>query len=108
MVLRAVADAVVGRDRWDCLDCDPVDLTSGQFVDEHLDLSVSDAVGSVALTRSYSSSVPGVGVFGVGGTHSYDLFITGSCAAGQPMMLNLPGAGRFASIGSGGARVVCT
>ena len=100
----AIFDALVGRGRSDCADCDPVDLTSGQFVDEHLDLSTEDAAGSLALTRSYSSSLDNVGPFGRGGSHNYDIRLYGRCEPSQKMFLWVPGEGaiQFDRFGGGG------
>lgn len=100
-LLRWVGDQIANAAGFPCSGCDPVDLSSGNLVDSHTDLALSDQLGGVSLTRYYSTSLqatgsaPPVGPFGTSGTDSYDITISGSCAQNQPMYLNLPGAGRI-------------
>lgn len=103
LIANVIIDSIVGRNRWDCFDCDPVDLASGQFVEDKLDLSIGDAGSSLALTRSSASSMDDVGPFGVGGTHNFNVFLSGGCAAGDVMTLHLPNGGQvpFERFGGG-------
>ena len=100
-LFRWVGDHIANAAGIPCNGCDPVNLSTGDLQDSHTDLSLSDGLGGVALTRYYSTSLgaatssPPVGPFGTSGTDGYDIYLSGSCAQYQPMYLNLPGAGRI-------------
>jgi hypothetical protein len=53
---------------------DPVDLSTGEFVLEKVDLAVSDVIPLV-LTRTYRSADNGSRPFGIGATHPYAMFL---------------------------------
>ena len=54
-------------------DGDPVDLSTGLFVDEHTDLLLPDTI-PLTLTRTYRQNDPIVRPFGVGMNFDYGMF----------------------------------
>jgi YD repeat-containing protein len=53
---------------------DPVDLSTGEFVMEKVDLAVADVI-PLALTRTYRSADSGSRAFGIGSMHPYAMFL---------------------------------
>ena len=72
---------------------DPVDLPTGLFVHEKLDLFLPDAV-PLALRRTYRPNDSAVRPFGIGTTHDYAMFLW-SAAQYQEADLILPDGGRI-------------
>jgi RHS repeat-associated protein len=59
-----------------CQDGDPVDLATGLFVYEKVDLVLPDII-PIVLTRTHRSKDPLGRPFGMGATHGYEMFIVG-------------------------------
>ena len=70
---------------------DPVDPATGLFT--KIDLVVSDVI-PLALTRTYRQGDAQKRAFGIGTTHNYDIFLTGTTSGYTYQELVLPDGGR--------------
>ncbi len=77
----------------DAFDGDPVNLSTGLYVRTDDDLSVEDA--SLSLTRTYRTRDDRVRPFGIGVSHSYNLYLVGDSEAFQWADLVLEDGGRI-------------
>ena len=90
-----------------CTDGDPVDLATGLFVYSKVDLTLSDII-PLRVERTYRPGDSVSRAFGIGTTHTYDIFIAGEFHTYSYMELFLPSGGRvrFDRISPGGADAV--
>src|SRR5215216_5144507 len=79
--------------RTDVFDGDPVSLSTGLYVRTDDDLSVDD--GSIALTRTYRTRDDRQRPFGIGVSHSYNLYLVGDGQTFQWADLVLEDGGRI-------------
>ncbi len=75
-------------------DGDPVDLSTGHYLLEEDDVVVKDTL-PVRFTRLYRSGDTKPKTFGIGSTHSYDLFLIGDSLTFSYMDLIMPDGGRI-------------
>lgn len=59
-----------------CTAADPVSLATGQFIYSKTDLALADTI-PIAFTRTYISNDSRSRAFGIGTTHSYNIFLVG-------------------------------
>ncbi len=72
---------------------DPVDTSTGVFVENHTDLMLSDVI-PIQFTRTYRTSDHMSRPFGIGGTDSYEMFIVGNNNTYSYQYLILPDGAR--------------
>lgn len=72
---------------------DPVDLSTGLFVLDKTDLMLPDVL-PITLTRTYRTMDPAPRVFGIGATHSYDLYLIRNDLCSEVRLI-LPDGGRI-------------
>ena len=72
----------------------PINLATGLKLEEHTDLTVTDVM-PLTFTRTYRPRDTFSRAFGLGGSHSYDLFLVGSTAPYTYIDLILPDGGRI-------------
>jgi RHS repeat-associated protein len=75
------------------VDGDPVDLASGLFVLNHTDLFLPDTI-PIQLTRTYRPQDTITRSFGIGTTHSFEIFLIGDRNPWTYIELVLPDGGR--------------
>ena len=78
-----------------CAGGDPVNLATGLFVLNKTDLYLPDGMMPLALTRTYRQSDTFSRAFGLGASHSYDLFLVGDTNPYTYQELILPDGGRI-------------
>ena len=83
------ADPGAGQER--AVDGDPVDLFTGLHTREHDDIVVH-GTPEIRLTRSYRNRDPASRAFGIGTSHSYDLYLVGDAVAFDQVLLVGEGA----------------
>jgi RHS repeat-associated protein len=74
-------------------DGDPVNLVTGLFVHQHTDMALVDTT-PLALTRTYRQNDLTSRAFGIGASHSYELFLVGTTFPYTYQDLILPDGGR--------------
>src|SRR5271163_3475637 len=72
---------------------DPVDCSTGLFIDSHLDLMLSD-VTPIQFTRTYRTADDVSRPFGIGATDSYEMFLVGDYFPYTYQYLILPDGAR--------------
>jgi RHS repeat-associated protein len=73
---------------------EPVDLSTGLFTLNKTDLSLSDTI-PIVLTRTYRTRDTFSRAFGIGASHSYDMFFVGDTNPWTFIDLILPSGGRI-------------
>lgn len=86
------ADPSAGQER--AVDGDPVDLFTGLHTREHDDIVIHGSP-EIRLTRSYRNRDPASRAFGIGTSHSYDLYLVGDAVAFSYVDLILKDGGRI-------------
>ena len=86
-----LANHVTAQER--AVDGDPVDLFTGLHTREHDDIVLAGAP-EIRLTRSYRNRDPASRAFGIGTSHSYDLYLVGDAVAFTYVDLILKDGGR--------------
>jgi RHS repeat-associated protein len=81
-------------------DGDPVDLATGLFVFSATDMALPGII-PIALTRTYRPQDSRSRAFGIGATHSYEMFIVGDYASYLEVVLPTGGRIRFNRMSSG-------
>lgn len=76
-----------------CRGGDPVDLSTGLFLNENTDLSLADSI-AVALTRTYRQRDTASRAFGIGSSHPYEMFLVGDTFPYTFLEVILPDGGR--------------
>ena len=79
------------------LDGDPVDLGTGLFVYDKVDLSMQ-GVPALNLVRTYRQNDTRSRAFGIGATHGYDLYLWSSSGYKQEVVLVLPHGGSLLEV----------
>jgi len=72
---------------------DPVDISTGLFVLNKTDFTLPDVM-PLTLTRTYRTLDPAPRAFGIGATHSYDLYLQRNNLCGEVRLI-LPDGGRI-------------
>src|SRR5207253_3242255 len=72
---------------------DPVDVSTGLFVLDKTDLVLPNLL-PITLTRTYRTLDPAPRAFGIGATHSYDLYLQRNNLCGEVRLI-LPDGGRI-------------
>ncbi len=72
---------------------DPVDCSTGLFIESHTDLMLSDVI-PIQFARTYRTSDHMSRPFGIGGTDSYEMFLVGNTSTYSYQYLILPDGGR--------------
>ncbi len=78
-----------------CKPGDPVDATTGLFVLNKTDLYLPDGAMPIQFTRTYRPGDTYSRAFGIGASHSYDLFFVGDTAPWTYIDLVLPDGGKI-------------
>src|SRR5262249_54019774 len=80
----------------DCADggADPVDLSTGLFVHRQTDMVLPDVI-PIVMTRTYRTNDTGSRPFGIGASHSYEMFLIGDQANYSYVDLILPDGARI-------------
>ena len=78
-----------------CAGGDPVNLATGLFVLNKTDLYLPDSFMPLSLARTYRQSDTFSRAFGIGASHSYDLFLVGDTFPYTYQDLILPDGGRI-------------
>jgi RHS repeat-associated protein len=68
--------APVGPPPDGCKACDPVDVFTGLYINESIDMTVQDIL-PISIQRTFRQGDNAVRAFGIGSTLSYDIFLTG-------------------------------
>ncbi len=92
VLVLGAADHATAQER--ARDGDPVDLFTGLHTREHDDI-VLDGSPEIRLTRSYRNRDPASRAFGIGTSHSYDLYLVGDAVAFTYVDLILKDGGRI-------------
>jgi YD repeat-containing protein len=59
---------------------DPIDLETGLYLRSHIDLYLKDSI-PISFTRTYRNADPRSRAFGIGASHSFEMFIAGDSKA---------------------------
>jgi YD repeat-containing protein len=76
-----------------CRGGDPVDLSTGLFLNENTDLALADSI-AVTLTRTYRQRDTLSRAFGIGSSHPYEMFLVGDTFPYTFLEVILPDGGR--------------
>ena len=83
------------KDPKKCKPGDPVDVATGLFIMEKSDLYLPDGIMPIDFRRTYRQSDTFSRAFGIGASHSYELFFTGTVNPYTYIDLNLPDGQKY-------------
>lgn len=87
---------------------DPVDLSSGLWIETTTDIGFGGARGNIAVVRTNRSLTTNAGSFGIGGNHNYGVLLNTANASNGLITLIMPDGNQFPFVRQGNGTFINT